>query len=72
MDKGLNADGQMSHDLGSMGLNRVERLERSNTYVVMADGQRVAIFYSKRGRSITNRHGRELGRGLPEHGCVRR
>jgi len=39
---------QMSYDLGRLRLNElVERLEGSNTYVPTAEGQRVAIFYSK-------------------------
>ena len=39
---------QMSYDLGRLRLNGlIERLEGSNTYVITADGQRVAIFYSK-------------------------
>jgi hypothetical protein len=39
---------QMSYDLGRLRLNGlIERLEGSNTYVPTAEGQRVAIFYSK-------------------------
>lgn len=39
---------QMSYDLGRLRLNGlIERLEASNTYILTADGQRVAIFYSK-------------------------
>jgi predicted MarR family transcription regulator len=38
----------MSYDLGRLRLNGlIERLEGSNTYVLTAEGQRVAIFYSK-------------------------
>ena len=41
-------DSQMSYDLGRLRLNGlIERLEHSNTYVLTAEGQRVAIFYSK-------------------------
>ena len=39
---------QMSYDLGRLRLNGViERVEGSNTYLLTADGQRVAIFYTK-------------------------
>ena len=39
---------QMSYDLGRLRLNGViERIERSNTYLLTADGQRVVIFYTK-------------------------
>jgi hypothetical protein len=39
---------QMSYDLGRLRLNGViERLEGTNTYRLTADGQRVAIFYTK-------------------------
>ncbi len=39
---------QMSYDLGRLRLNGlIQRLDASNTYVLTAEGQRVAIFYSK-------------------------
>jgi hypothetical protein len=39
---------QMSYDLGRLRLNGpIERLEGTNTYRTTAEGQRVAIFYSK-------------------------
>ena len=39
---------QMSYDLGRLRLNGViKRAEGSNTYLLTADGQRVAIFYTK-------------------------
>src|SRR5664279_3014235 len=39
---------QMSYDLGRLRLNRlIERIPDSNTYTLTADGQRVAIFYTK-------------------------
>jgi predicted MarR family transcription regulator len=39
---------QMSYDLGRLRLNGlIQRLNASNTYVLTAEGQRVAIFYSK-------------------------
>ena len=39
---------QMSYDLGRLRLNGlIERLDGTNTYVLTADGQRVAIFYTK-------------------------
>jgi hypothetical protein len=39
---------QMSYDLGRLRLNGlIERIEGTNTYLPTADGQRVAIFYTK-------------------------
>jgi hypothetical protein len=39
---------QMSYDLGRLRLNGlIERVPDSNTYVLTAEGQRVAIFYTK-------------------------
>ena len=39
---------QMSYDLGRLRLNGlIERIPDTNTYVLTADGQRVAIFYTK-------------------------
>jgi hypothetical protein len=39
---------QMSYDLGRLRLNRlIERVEGTNTYLPTAEGQRVAIFYTK-------------------------
>jgi hypothetical protein len=39
---------QMSYDLGRLRLNGlIERLEGTNTYLPTAEGQRVAIFYTK-------------------------
>ena len=39
---------QMSYDLARLRRNQIiERLPRTNTYVLTADGQRVAIFYTK-------------------------
>jgi hypothetical protein len=39
---------QMSYDLARLRRNRIiERLPHTNTYVLTADGQRVAIFYTK-------------------------
>jgi len=39
---------QMSYDLGRLRLNGlIERIEGTNTYLLTADGQRVAIFYTK-------------------------
>ena len=39
---------QMSYDLARLRRNRIiERLPHANTYVLTADGQRVAIFYTK-------------------------
>lgn len=39
---------QMSYDLGRLRLNHlIERVEGTNTYLPTADGQRVAIFYTK-------------------------
>jgi hypothetical protein len=39
---------QMSYDLGRLRLNGLtERIEGSNTYLPTADGQRVAVFYTK-------------------------
>jgi predicted MarR family transcription regulator len=39
---------QMSYDLARLRLNGlIERRPRSNTYQLTADGQRVAIFYTK-------------------------
>ncbi len=39
---------QMSYDLGRLRLNGlIERIQTSNTYHLTADGQRVAIFYTK-------------------------
>jgi hypothetical protein len=39
---------QMSYDLGRLRLNGIiERLESTNTYRITAQGQRVAIFYTK-------------------------
>jgi hypothetical protein len=39
---------QMSYDLGRLRLNRlIERLDGTNTYRLTAEGQRVAIFYTK-------------------------
>jgi hypothetical protein len=44
-DYGIN---QMSYDLGRLRLNGlIERLEGTNRYRLTADGQRVAIFYTK-------------------------
>jgi len=38
----------MSYDLGRLRRNGlIERLPRSNTYVLTEEGQRVAIFYTK-------------------------
>ncbi len=39
---------QMSYDLGRLRLNGlIDRVTNTNTYVLTADGQRVAIFYTK-------------------------
>src|SRR3954452_5840476 len=39
---------QMSYDLARLRLNGlIERREHTNTYLLTADGQRVAIFYTK-------------------------
>jgi len=39
---------QMSYDLGRLRLNGlIDRIPDSNTYVLTAEGQRVAIFYTK-------------------------
>ena len=39
---------QMSYDLGRLRLNGlIDRVPDSNTYVLTAEGQRVAIFYTK-------------------------
>ena len=39
---------QMSNDLARLRRNRIiQRLPNTNTYVLTADGQRVAIFYTK-------------------------
>ena len=39
---------QMSYDLARLRTNGlIQRREHSNTYVLTADGQRVAIFYTK-------------------------
>jgi hypothetical protein len=39
---------QMSYDLARLRRNRIiQRLPHTNTYVLTADGQRVAIFYTK-------------------------
>ena len=39
---------QMSYDLGRLRLNGlIEHIPDSNTYALTADGQRVAIFYTK-------------------------
>ena len=39
---------QMSYDLARLRANGlIQRREHSNTYVLTADGQRVAIFYTK-------------------------
>jgi hypothetical protein len=44
-DYGIN---QMSYDLGRLRLNElIERLEGTNRYRLTAEGQRVAIFYTK-------------------------
>jgi hypothetical protein len=38
----------MSYDLARLRRNRIiQRLPHTNTYVLTADGQRVAIFYTK-------------------------
>ena len=38
----------MSYDLGRLRLNGlIERIEGTNTYLPTADGQRVAVFYTK-------------------------
>ena len=38
----------MSYDLGRLRLNGlIERIEGTNTYLPTAEGQRVAIFYTK-------------------------
>jgi hypothetical protein len=39
---------QMGYDLGRLHLNGlIERIEGTNAYLSIADGQRVAIFYTK-------------------------
>jgi predicted MarR family transcription regulator len=39
---------QMSYDLGRLRLNGlIDRVDDTNTYVLTAEGQRVAIFYTK-------------------------
>jgi len=39
---------QMSYDLGRLRLNGlIERVEGTNTYLPTAEGQRVAVFYTK-------------------------
>ena len=39
---------QMSYDLGRLRLNGlIERVPDTNTYILTAEGQRVAIFYTK-------------------------
>jgi predicted MarR family transcription regulator len=45
---GVSTPHQMSYDLGRLRLNRlIERVEGTNTYLPTAEGQRVAIFYTK-------------------------
>jgi len=44
---------QMSYDLAGLRLNGlIERVEGTNTYLPTADGQRVAVFYTKLGNRL--------------------